>query len=64
LRLLFEQQRSLDIKPLGIASECNKHICTMGPSTYYVATPLWPNVRMKPTLPKLGTWSPPGLPNV
>jgi hypothetical protein len=26
-----------------------------------VATPLWPSVR---TLPKLGTWSPPGLPNV
>jgi hypothetical protein len=28
----------------------------------YVATPLWPSVRMKLTLPKLGTWSPPGLP--
>ncbi len=28
-----------------------------------VATPLWPSVRMKLTLPKLGTWSPPGLPN-
>jgi hypothetical protein len=26
-----------------------------------VATPLWPSVRMKLTLPKLGTWSPPGL---
>ncbi len=32
LRLLFEQQRSLDFKPLGIASECNKHIWTVGPS--------------------------------
>jgi hypothetical protein len=29
----------------------------------FVATPLWPSVRMKFTLPKLGTWSPPGLPN-
>jgi hypothetical protein len=29
-----------------------------------VATPLWPRVRMKLTLPKLGTWSPPRLPNV
>ncbi len=29
-----------------------------------VATPLWPSVKMKLTLPKLGTWSPPGLPNV
>jgi hypothetical protein len=29
-----------------------------------VATPLWPSVRMKLTLPKLGIWSPPGLPNV
>jgi hypothetical protein len=27
----------------------------------YVATPLWPSVRMKLTLPKLGTWSPSGL---
>jgi hypothetical protein len=26
LKLLFEQQRSLDFKPLGIASECNKRI--------------------------------------
>jgi hypothetical protein len=30
--------------------------------TLIVATPLWPSVRMKLTLPKLGTWSPPGLP--
>jgi hypothetical protein len=29
-----------------------------------VATPLWPSVRMKLTLPKLGIWSLPGLPNV
>jgi hypothetical protein len=28
-----------------------------------VATPLWPSVRMKLTLLKLGIWSPPGLPN-
>ncbi len=27
----------------------------------YVATPLWPSVRMKLTLPKLGTWSLLGL---
>jgi hypothetical protein len=27
-----------------------------------VATPLWASVRMKLTLPKVGTWSPPGLP--
>jgi hypothetical protein len=27
-----------------------------------VVTQLWPSVRMKFTLPKLGTWSPPGLP--
>ncbi len=32
LRLLSEQQRSLDFKPLGIASECNKRIQAMGPS--------------------------------
>ncbi len=32
LRLLSEQQRSLDFKPLGIASECNKHIRVAGPS--------------------------------
>ncbi len=25
-----------------------------------VATPLWPSVKMRLTLPKLGTWSPPG----
>jgi hypothetical protein len=31
-RLLSEQQRSLDLKPLGIASECNKHIRAAGPS--------------------------------
>jgi hypothetical protein len=29
-----------------------------------VATPLWQSVRMKLTLPKLGTWSPPGLPKI
>jgi hypothetical protein len=27
-----------------------------------IATPLWASVRVKPTLPKVGTWSPPGLP--
>jgi hypothetical protein len=27
-----------------------------------VATPLWPGVRMKLTLPRLGIWSPPGTP--
>jgi hypothetical protein len=32
LRLLSEQQRSLDFKPLGIASECNKRIWAAGPS--------------------------------
>ncbi len=35
LRLLSEQQRSLDFKPLGIASECNKRIRTTGPSADY-----------------------------
>jgi hypothetical protein len=30
----------------------------------HVATPLWPSVRMKLTLSKLGTWSPPGLPKL
>ncbi len=29
-----------------------------------VETPLWPSVWMKLTLPKLGTWSPPGLLNI
>jgi hypothetical protein len=29
--------------------------------TQHVVTLLWPSVRMKLTLPKLGTWSPPGL---
>ncbi len=32
LRLLSEWQRSLDFKPLGIASECNKRIRAAGPS--------------------------------
>jgi hypothetical protein len=32
LRLLSGQQRSLDFKPLGIVSECNKHIRATGPS--------------------------------
>ncbi len=35
LRLLSEQQRSLDFKPLGIASECNKRIRAAGPSADY-----------------------------
>jgi hypothetical protein len=34
------------------------------PTIVGVATPLWPRVRMKLTLPKLGTWSPSGLPNL
>jgi hypothetical protein len=34
------------------------------PFTIGVATPLWPSVRMKLTLPKLGVWSPPRLPNL
>jgi hypothetical protein len=33
----------------------------IGFKSLYVATPLWPSVRMKLTLPELGTWSPPGL---
>jgi hypothetical protein len=33
LRLLFKWQCSLDFKPLGIASECNKRIWAAGPST-------------------------------
>jgi hypothetical protein len=33
LRLLSGQQRSLDLRPLGIGSECNKQIWTGGPST-------------------------------
>jgi len=33
LRLLSEQQRSLDFKPLGIVSECNKRIRAACPST-------------------------------
>ncbi len=32
LRLLSEQQRSHDFRPLGIASECNKRIRATGPS--------------------------------
>jgi hypothetical protein len=35
LRLLFGQQRSLDLKPLGITNECNKRIQVMGPSVDY-----------------------------
>jgi len=34
---------------------------TINPNTIVVATPLWASVRMRLTLPKLGTWSPPGL---
>ncbi len=33
MRLLFGQQRSLDLRPLRITSECNKRIRAMGPST-------------------------------
>jgi len=33
LRLLSKQQRSLDLRPLGIANECNKRIRATGPST-------------------------------
>jgi hypothetical protein len=33
--LLSEWQRSLDFKPLGITSECNKRIRAIGPSTDY-----------------------------
>jgi hypothetical protein len=32
LRLLSGQQRSLDLRPLGIINECNKHIQVVGPS--------------------------------
>jgi hypothetical protein len=32
-RLLSEQQRSSDFKPMGITSECNKRIQTASPST-------------------------------
>ncbi len=32
LRLLSREQRSLDLRPLGITSECNKHIQATGPS--------------------------------
>jgi hypothetical protein len=32
LRLLSSQQRSFDLRPLGIASECNKRIQATGPS--------------------------------
>jgi hypothetical protein len=39
----------------------HKLIHSHGPT---VATPLWPSVGRSPTLPKLGTWSPPGLSNV
>jgi hypothetical protein len=35
-----------------------------GGSKPHVATQLWPSVRLKLTLPKLGTWSPLGLPNL
>ncbi len=44
------------------------HDYSYTPNNYFiwthVATPLWPSVRMKLTLPKLGIWSPSGLPNV
>jgi hypothetical protein len=33
LRLLFRQERSLDLKPLGIVNDYNKHIQATGPST-------------------------------
>ncbi len=35
LKLLSGQQRSLDLRPLGIASECNKHIQATSPSIDY-----------------------------
>jgi hypothetical protein len=35
LRLMSGQQRSFDLMPLGIASECNKRIQATGPSVDY-----------------------------
>jgi hypothetical protein len=45
-------------------NECNGNKNKFFEEGQYVATSLWPSVRMKLTLPKLGTWSPPGLLNV
>jgi hypothetical protein len=55
---------------VSIALQCAQTIVILQKATTFshsffilsVATPLWPSVRMKLTLPKLGTWSPPGLP--
>jgi hypothetical protein len=46
----------ISLHPLTLPAIC---CATLG-----VATPLWPSVRMKLTLPKLGTWSPSGLLNL
>jgi hypothetical protein len=60
LRLLSGQQCSRDLRPLGIANECNKCIQTIGPSVdchgilINVTTPLWPSVGVKPNTPKDG----------
>ncbi len=45
-----------------VFSKSQRTIPTQEYISVVVATPLWPNVRMKLTLPKLGTWSPLGLP--
>ncbi len=42
---------------------CN-HTLKIWESTETIVTPLWTSVRMKLTLPKLGTWSPPRLPKI
>ncbi len=60
---IVEPSTNLLVLHVGHTSTC---LCVFQKSTQllvYVATPLWPSVRMKLTLPKLRTWSPPGLLN-
>ncbi len=57
-KMLFHHNRHLLRKML---LHQNKQLLS---KMLFVATPLWASVRMRFTLPKVGTWSPPGLPQL
>ncbi len=63
LMMLYDIHMHLDSFNI-ITNDSSKYIATTFNISICVATPLWPSVRMKLTLPKLGIWSPSGLPNL
>ncbi len=54
-KMLFHHNRHL---PKKMLLHQNKQLLS---KMLFIATPLWANVRMRLTLPKMGTWSPSGL---